>query len=102
MSEMDAKDHEILFELERDGRITNLALAAKVGLSPSACLRRVQEMERSGAIAGYRVVTNRTAMGVGFNLGVFGGCCSTIICSLWEALLRSAFQRGAEFQRFVW
>ncbi|MEO5806199.1 Lrp/AsnC family transcriptional regulator [Devosia sp.] len=63
---MNAKDHEILSELERDGRITNLALAAKVGLSPSACLRRVQDMERSGVIAGYRVVTDRVALGVGF------------------------------------
>lgn len=63
---MDAKDHEILSELERDGRITNLALAAKVGLSPSACLRRVQEMEKSGVITGYRAITDRAALGVGF------------------------------------
>ena len=63
---MDAKDHEILSELERDGRITNLALAARVGLSPSACLRRVQEMEKSGVITGYRAVTDRAALGVGF------------------------------------
>ena len=66
LSGMDAKDHEILSELERDGRITNLALAARVGLSPSACLRRVQEMERAGVITGYRAVTDRTALGVGF------------------------------------
>ena len=64
--EMDGKDHEILSELERDGRMTNLALAAKVGLSPSACLRRVQDMERSGVITGYRAVTDRGALGVGF------------------------------------
>lgn len=52
--------------LERDGRITNLALAARVGLSPSACLRRVQELEKSGVIKGYRAFTDRTASGVGF------------------------------------
>lgn len=44
----------ILRELSRDGRISNLSLAEKVGLSPSACLRRVQELERRGVIAGYR------------------------------------------------
>ncbi len=66
MTEIDAKDREILSLLERDGRITNLALAAKVGLSPSACLRRVQDMEKAGIITGYRAVTNRSALGVGF------------------------------------
>ncbi|MEO1640817.1 MAG: Lrp/AsnC family transcriptional regulator [Pseudomonadota bacterium] len=44
----------ILLLLEADGRISNLALAEAVGLSPSACLRRVQEMERQGVIKGYR------------------------------------------------
>lgn len=63
---MDTKDTEILRALEHDGRITNLELAATVGLSPSACLRRVQEMERLGIIKGYRAVTNRAALGKGF------------------------------------
>ena len=45
---------QILRELRSDGRISNLALADKVGLSPSACLRRVQELERRGVIIGYR------------------------------------------------
>jgi DNA-binding Lrp family transcriptional regulator len=44
----------ILRVLSRDGRISNLQLAEEVGLSPSACLRRVQELERSGVIKGYR------------------------------------------------
>ncbi len=44
----------ILRILSRDGRISNLQLAEEVGLSPSACLRRVQELERSGVIKGYR------------------------------------------------
>lgn len=66
MAVMDAKDTEVLRMLERDGRITNLELAAKVGLSPSACLRRVQELERSGIITGYRAVTDRAALGKRF------------------------------------
>lgn len=48
------------------GRISNIELADRVGLSPSACLRRVQELERSGLIKGYRAVLDRTAMGSGF------------------------------------
>lgn len=37
-----------------------------MGLSPSACLRRVQELERAGIITGYRAVLNREALGIGF------------------------------------
>jgi DNA-binding Lrp family transcriptional regulator len=52
--------------LVAEGRISNLELADRVGLSPSACLRRVQELERRGVIKGYRAVLDRTAMGSGF------------------------------------
>ncbi len=55
MTKIDQINDAILHELSRDGRISNLTLADKVGLSPSACLRRVQELERSGVIKGYRV-----------------------------------------------
>ena len=63
MTEMDAMNAKILSILERDGRISNIDLAAKVGLSASACLRRVQELERSGVIKGYRAVIDRSAIG---------------------------------------
>lgn len=66
MTKIDAINQKILRELSRDGRISNLDLAERVGLSPSACLRRVQELERSGVISGYRAVLNPQAMGVGF------------------------------------
>lgn len=59
----DRKTQRILQILEEDGRISNLALADAVGLSPSACLRRVQELERSGIIRGYRASINRTLLG---------------------------------------
>lgn len=62
---MDSKNQEILRELSRDGRISNLELADRVGLSPSACLRRVQDLERRGVIAGYRAVLDPVAMGIG-------------------------------------
>lgn len=66
MTKMDDINRRILRELSQDGRITNNDLAARIGLSPSACLRRVQELERSGVIAGYRAVINREEMGAGF------------------------------------
>ncbi len=55
-----------MHELSRNGRITNLELADRVGLSPSACLRRVQELERSGVITGYRAVIDPARTGIGF------------------------------------
>jgi DNA-binding Lrp family transcriptional regulator len=66
MVKSDRINDHILQELSRDGRISNLELAERVGLSPSACLRRVQELERAGVIAGYRAVLDRQALGVGF------------------------------------
>lgn len=59
-------DEKILRVLRRDGRVSNVELADRVGLSPSACLRRVQELERSGVIRGYRAVLDPSRMGRGF------------------------------------
>ncbi len=66
MIEVDSINARILRILERDGRIPNMDLAERVGLSPSACLRRVQEMERRGIIKGYRAVVAPEARGGGF------------------------------------
>lgn len=66
MPDFDLVDRNILQALALDGRISNVDLAAKVGLSASACLRRVQELERSGVILGYRAVLNPEALGSGF------------------------------------
>jgi DNA-binding Lrp family transcriptional regulator len=63
---MDQINTRILHELSRDGRISNIELADRCGLSPSACLRRVQDLERRGVISGYRAILNRPALGVGF------------------------------------
>ena len=52
-SRLDATDWRILKELQADGRITNVALAARVGLTAPPCLRRVQALEQSGLISGY-------------------------------------------------
>ncbi|MBV7378622.1 Lrp/AsnC family transcriptional regulator [Maritimibacter dapengensis] len=66
MMEIDHIDRKILRELRADGRIANTRLAERVGLSPSACLRRVQALEAAGVIAGYRAVIDAGRTGVGF------------------------------------
>lgn len=66
MTKRDEINDRILRELSTDGRISNTELAMRVGLSASACLRRVQELERAGVISGYRAVLNPVAMGRGF------------------------------------
>jgi len=66
MAKIDAINQRILQELQSDGRMSNTDLADRVGLSPSACLRRVQELEREGVIAGYRAILNPAAMDIGF------------------------------------
>lgn len=66
MIKTDKFNEEILRILSSDGRISNIELANKVGLSPSACLRRVQELESSGAITGYRATLDPEKMGRSF------------------------------------
>ena len=68
-AKLDATDWRILAELQRDGRMTNVELASRVGLSAPPCLRRVRELERSGVIAGYHAVFNLPRLG--FHLTAF-------------------------------
>lgn len=63
---MDRFDERILQELKLDGRISNIELSERIGLSASATLRRVQDLERKGIIQGYRAVLDNGLMGVGF------------------------------------
>ena len=64
-AELDRIDHKLLGHLASDGRISNTALAEHVGLSQSACLRRVQRLERSGVIEGYGARLSPAAFGRG-------------------------------------
>jgi DNA-binding Lrp family transcriptional regulator len=66
MINLDRYNKIILRELQANGRISNIELADRVGLSPSACLRRVQELEKSGVIQGYRAVLDHEVLGMGF------------------------------------
>ncbi len=61
---LDALDRKILVQLQSDGRMSLANLAAKVGLSPSPCLRRVRNLERSGVIARYVAVLDQRAVGL--------------------------------------
>lgn len=63
MIEIDIINNKILLELESNGRISNTDLANRVGLSASACLRRVQDLERVGIIKGYRATLDRAKLG---------------------------------------
>ncbi len=73
MTDLDAISRNILHQLERDGRISNTDLAQKVGLSASACLRRVQELERTGLIRGYRAVIDPVVRGAAITIFVMVG-----------------------------
>ncbi|MGH1424166.1 MAG: Lrp/AsnC family transcriptional regulator [Pseudooceanicola sp.] len=73
MIKIDEKDRQILRALTESGRMSNLELADRVGLSPSACLRRVTALERAGVISGYRAVLNPAHMGIGFTAYVSVG-----------------------------
>jgi Lrp/AsnC family leucine-responsive transcriptional regulator len=53
LADLDTIDRRILRELQRDGRISNQALAERVNLSPTPCLARVRRLERDGFITGY-------------------------------------------------
>lgn len=61
--QLDAIDKAILNELQHDGRLSNQDLAARVHLSPSACLRRVKALEDRGVIAQYVALLNPKAVG---------------------------------------
>lgn len=62
---LDRTDLQLLVELQRGGRPTNAELAERVHLSPSACLRRVQRLERDGVIRGYRAEVDPERIGLG-------------------------------------
>lgn len=70
MIDLDAIDHSILDLLQADGRVTNTDLAERIGLSASACHRRVRQLEQSGVIERYAAVVNRQMVGRGVSVFV--------------------------------
>jgi Lrp/AsnC family leucine-responsive transcriptional regulator len=65
MLELDEFDRKILAALQKDGRITNVALAEAVALSPSQCARRLQRLEEAGAVRGYGAFLDPASLGLG-------------------------------------
>lgn len=61
--DLDDIDWKILRELQNDGRMTNVELAERVGISAPPCLRRVRKLEESGIIQGYQAIINGEAVG---------------------------------------
>lgn len=70
---LDATDWKILNELQRDGRITNVELARRVGISAPPCLRRVRALERAGIVRSYRAVLDERKLGFDITAFVFVG-----------------------------
>jgi DNA-binding Lrp family transcriptional regulator len=66
---LDGVDWRILREMQADGRITNVELASRVGISAPPCLRRVRALEKAGAIRGYRAILDEKLLG--FDVTVF-------------------------------
>jgi len=96
---LDAIDRKILKELQDDGRITNVELADRVGVSPPPCLRRVRALEQAGYIKGYRALLDEKRLG--YEVTVFA---MVHLSSQSEADLKAFedFVRGEPLVRECW
>ena len=73
---LDAIDWKILSELQGDGRMTNVELARRVGISAPPCLRRVRALEQAGILRGYRALLDEKSLGFDLTAFVFVGLSS--------------------------
>jgi DNA-binding Lrp family transcriptional regulator len=96
---LDQIDLKILSEIQADGRITNVELAKRVGISPPPCLRRVRSLEQDGYIQGYRGLLDPRRLG--FDVTVFA---SVHLSSQADADLRAfeEFVRAEPLVRECW
>ena len=97
--DLDDIDRKILAEIQSDGRITNVELARRVGISPPPCLRRVRSLEEAGYISGYRGLLDPRKLG--FDVTVFA---MVHLASQADADLRAfeAFVRAEPMVRECW
>jgi DNA-binding Lrp family transcriptional regulator len=86
---LDATDWKILSELQRDGALTNVELARRVGLTPPPCLRRVQALREAGFIEGFRAQLNGAKLGY------------SVVCFAFVHLASQAEVDLASFQKAV-
>ncbi|MGF0538686.1 Lrp/AsnC family transcriptional regulator [Agrobacterium sp. ES01] len=98
-AELDAIDLKILKELQHDGRMTNVELSERVGISAPPCLRRVRKLEEAGIIEGYHAALN--ARRLGYDLVAF---CAVGLKHQSEAQLKSfaAATEGWPLVRQAW
>ena len=96
---LDEIDLKILSEIQADGRITNVELARRVGISPPPCLRRVRTLEEAGYIQGYRGLLDPRLLG--FDVTVFA---SVHLSSQADSDLRAfeVFVRAEPLVRECW
>jgi DNA-binding Lrp family transcriptional regulator len=96
---LDAIDRKILKELQADGRITNVDLAQRVGISAPPCLRRMRALEEAGYIKGYRALLDEKLLG--YDVTVFA---MVHLASQAEADLQAfeAFVRAKPMVRECW
>lgn len=122
LAQLDAIDVAILELLQDNGRLSNLELSQRVHLSPSACLRRVKQLEDAGVIAGYVALLNAKAVGAHgtsftiVNLETLGGHALDLfeqavrdeprildcyyVAGSNDYLIRFAFQDAEDLERF--
>ena len=86
--QLDAIDRQILAALQGVGRLSNVQLAERVHLSPSACLRRVKQLEESGVIGQYVALLDAKA------LGQHGTCFSIITLQTLNEVVLKAFEQA--------
>jgi len=88
---LDRIDRRILRDLQDDGRMTNVGLASRAGISAPPCLRRVRALERAGFIRGYHADLNPEALGYGVTVFAQVGLASQAEADLsaFEALMQS-------------
>jgi DNA-binding Lrp family transcriptional regulator len=84
-SRLDEIDRQILRELQADGRMTNVELARRVGMSAPPCLRRVRTLEETGVLRGYRGLVDEKAVGFGI---------------VWFAFVHLASQAAPDLEAF--
>jgi hypothetical protein len=64
MARLDGFDRKIIAALQENGRLSNIDVAQRIGLSHSSCSRRIARLEREGVIVGYRALTDRQKLGL--------------------------------------
>ncbi len=86
---MDEIDQHILHELQTDGRLSNIELADRVGLSPSPCLQRVKRLVEQGIIRRFAAIVDAERVGRGLSVTVFADLTSNAPASVerFEALV---------------